>query len=174
MELTMNWNPFTLAELEKVLEDDSNWFLDGGHSLDVYLGRTTRAHADTDIGVFSTDVELLLSQLIQRGYDVYIANKKLTRYLENKFDSTDYNYWIADSTGYRLQILVYTLENDRVLFRRSKRISWPEKDFVLLAGPWRLANPLVTYAFKVTNIDPLQKDMQDIDTLFKVIGSHVT
>lgn len=170
----MEWNPFTLAELEDVLEDNSNWFLDGGHSLDVFLGRKTRDHADIDIGVFSTDTKQLLSQLTQQGFNVLIANRNLTPYSESELQCADYNYWIADSTGYRLQILVYNLENDRVLFRRNKRISWPKADFTLKIKQWRIANPLVTYAFKITNIDPLQKDMQDIDTLFKVIGNQVT
>jgi hypothetical protein len=116
----------------------------------------------------------LLAYLKQQGLTILIANRDLINYEEENFNSTDYNYWVADQTGYRLQVLVYHQEHGRVLFRRNKKISWPTESFLLNVDHWRITNPLVSYAFKVTNLDPFQKDMHDIDRLFSAVSKNVS
>jgi hypothetical protein len=59
----MKWDPMSLDKLSHLLENRTDWFLDGGHALDVFLGIRTREHGDTDIGVFSTNAKQLLAYL---------------------------------------------------------------------------------------------------------------
>jgi hypothetical protein len=166
----VHWKPFTTDELTTMLINSDHWFLDGGHALDTFLRKTTRVHGDIDIGVLSTHSKELLDNFISKGFTVLIANRNLTPYVRDNDSSNDYNYWVTDGENYKVQVLVYTYENSRVLFRRNKEVSWPIENFTLLVDNIKIINPFVSYAFKVTNKSPLPKDLLDIDNLIKAIN----
>lgn len=44
-------------------------------------------------------------------------------------------------------------------------MSWPKDAFVLRKDGLQIVNPLITYAFKITNKDSQEKDLLDIDNL---------
>ena len=161
----MNWQPFSISEIQTLLPDSQTWFLDGGEALDVFLGRQTRLHGDIDIGVLSQDVEHVLSIFIGNGFDVRVANRGLSTYDPNVFDANDYNYWVSDKRFHKLQILVYQVHLDRVSFRRNTDVTWPLTCLTLQHQGYRIINPLVSYAFKITTNQPQQKDLQDIAEL---------
>jgi hypothetical protein len=161
----MNWNPYTVKELTETLEGIDGWFLDGGHALDVFLGKVTRTHHDIDIGVFSSQVEPFLENILEKGLDVYVANRNLVKLNPLGFKETDYNYWVSDESGYRFQVLVYAVDEDFVHFRRNNGITWPKSEFLIRKNGVAVVNPLVSYAFKVTTKSVESKDIHDIAQL---------
>lgn len=168
----MNWLPYTKHELSKALEGIPGWFLDGGESLDLFLGRTTRTHHDIDVGIFSPNIEEFLAKLFNAGYRIYVANRKLVSFSPAEFNLEDYNYWIADRQGYRFQVLKYRLEDGLVYFRRNNKIAWPIASFLIEKSGFSIINPLVTYAFKVTASSVEDKDLADIAKLLEWVTLH--
>ncbi len=166
-----DWKPFTLNELHTALGDCSGWFVDGGEALDLFLGQKTREHGDLDIGVLTSFVPEVLSKLTQQGFQVFIANRQLQP-LATEINPQDYNYWISDGQHYKLQILVYAVQDERVYFRRNPEISWPLEELILEKNGIELINPLVSYAFKVTCSAPQPKDLQDIAQLSHWVGQR--
>jgi len=169
---TLNWNPFSITEVVQLLEPFTGWFIDGGVSLDLFLGRTTREHDDLDIGVFSTHARTLLTELCKAGYNIYIANKKLAAYQDQHFSPSDYNYWVSDGSDFKLQVLAYPVESGNVRFRRNDPVCWPIDHFVVHRNGVPIINPLVSYAFKVTTREPQEKDLNDIRELMSWVGDH--
>jgi hypothetical protein len=169
----MNWKPYTLDELCKSLNGLTDWFLDGGYSLELFLGEAKRSHGDIDIGVYACDAKAFLQALVDREYGVHIANKELALFNQFQFCTDDYNYWIYDKNGYRFQLLVYEVENGKVHFRRNKGVSFPQDSFLITINGIAVINPLVTFAFKVTTKSIEQKDLADIALLSRWVASQV-
>ena len=169
----MNWNPYSIIELSKKLAGTTDWFLDGGYSLELFLEKTSRYHGDIDIGVFSQNTKKLLKYIEGLGLQVYVASKGgVEKYNEYHFTESNFNYWVSDGEFYRFQILVYELKSGRVSFRRNKEISWPESSFIIEKNDIRMVNPLVTYAFKVTTSSVEGKDLSDISLFSNWMAEH--
>lgn len=167
----MNWSPFTLDEVNRLLQRNTGWFIDGGTSLDLFLGYKSRNHEDLDIGVFSSEIEAVLEKIEFAGFEVYVANRDLVAYDSNNFIASDYNYWVSDGEQYKLQILVYKQNGDNIIFRRNPTVSWPISRMILKINDLPVIHPLVTYAFKVTTCEPQEKDLQDIAVLMQKMAS---
>lgn len=169
----MKWKPYSRNELCRKLSGTTDWFLDGGHSLDFFLGESTRDHGDIDIGVFSPDTRDLLKHISDLGFQVFVATKgNLNEYNADSFLDSDHNFWVSDGDYFRFQILVYNLSSDRVYFRRNKNVSWPKRQFIIKKKDVRLVNPLITYAFKVTTSSVEKKDLDDISSLLNWMAKN--
>jgi len=167
----MKWNPYTVIELNKSLAGLPGWFLDGGYSLELILGKSSREHGDIDIGTYSRDAKSLLSSISALGYQIYIANKgNLDPYQETEFSELNNNYWVSDGESFRFQLLVYKLKGGKVYFRRNQEVCWPEADFLIEKNNMKVVNPLITYAFKVTTSTVEEKDLIDISLLLKWVA----
>lgn len=167
----MHWKPFDLNEIQEVLNGFDRWFLDGGLSLDHFLGRSTRSHSDIDIGVLSEDKDDLLSILLKRKFHVLDACAGLQPITSVARQESSYNYWISDGEHYKVQVLVYSTDGDRVIFRRNPSVTWPKDSFILAKDGLRIVNPLVTYAFKITAKSVEPKDLADVGSFMKFIGT---
>lgn len=169
----MNWNPYSITELSQKLSGTTDWFLDGGYSLELFLEKSSRDHGDIDIGVYSRNAKDLLNYIDRLGFQIYIASKgTLATYDEVGFIESNYNYWVSDGEFYRFQILVYRSKSGRVTFRRNKEITWPESSFIIEKKGIRMVNPLVTYAFKVTTSSVEEKDLYDISSFSNWMADH--
>ncbi len=66
------WDPLPLASVVDIFSSARfRWWVSGGHSLDLALGRTWRHHEDTDVGVARHDLPALHALLA--GWDLYVA-----------------------------------------------------------------------------------------------------
>lgn len=166
----MNWKAFTIDELRKLLDEFDCWFLDGGLALDHFFGRNTRTHDDIDIGVLTKDAKALLTVFLECGLEVYDASNGLERVASPDNRELSYNYWVSDGEHYKVQILVYKIEENHVVFRRNSAIKWPKEAFTLTKGDLLIVNPLVIYAFKVTAKSVEPKDLTDVGNLLHLIG----
>lgn len=166
----MKWKPFDINELRHMLRGFDRGFLDGGLSLDQFLEKSTRAHGDIDIGVFSEDAVELLTNFLKSGLSVFDASGGMKPVVSPSHRELSYNYLISVGKHYKVQILVYTVQGDEVVFRRNPAIRWPKSSFILTRGELQIVNPLVLYAFKVTAKSVEQKDLADIISLTDCIG----
>ena len=109
------------------------WWFAGGWAIELFLNRTTRSHADVDIGCFRTDLGALLEQL--PGWDVQIAaDGRLTplRSSASSLVPTAHGLWCrpAGSPCWVLEILVEDREGSDWVFRRDRRIRRNATDIV--------------------------------------------
>ena len=66
------WRPLSCEQIAGLLEDAAfPWWICGGHSIDLLLGRETRAHGDVDIGILRGDQPALFDALA--GFEVHLA-----------------------------------------------------------------------------------------------------
>ena len=82
------------------------------------------------------------------------------------------NYWVSDDEHFKVQVLVYELQGDRVSFRRNPEVTWPLNTFTFQRNALRIVNPLVPYAFKVTNKSIEPKDLLDVSNLLNSIARN--
>ena len=65
------WSGLTPRDVKLALAGDGPWWICGGWAVDLWLGRTTRPHADTDVGCFRCDLPDMLEAMT--GWGVYAA-----------------------------------------------------------------------------------------------------
>jgi hypothetical protein len=110
------------------------WWICGGHALELHLGRSWRAHEDTDLGVVRSDVSLLASVL--RSWDIHVAAAgKLSPWtgtaVRAAFDEN--NLWCRRSPDglWELDVIVGDGNDDMWIYRRDSRIWLPWDQAVL-------------------------------------------
>jgi len=129
-----------------------------------------RQHGDLDIGVLDIHLNNLLKLIQSLDLQVfYCLDQQLwplpSPQALSELPAKVHNFWVADSTAFRFEVLAYGTRGDTVVFRRNPNISWPITDFVIESEGHRWLNPIVTYTFKITNADFRYKDQQDVDQL---------
>lgn len=68
------WAPLTIAEARREFDDcPARWWFSGGVALEMFAGRSWRAHHDVDIGVCRRDAVTVLDHLRRRGWEVVVA-----------------------------------------------------------------------------------------------------
>jgi hypothetical protein len=66
------WEPLGLdSVVEAFSSAPFQWWISGGHALDLHLGRTWRRHEDTDLGVMRRDLSSLHAHLFR--WDLHVA-----------------------------------------------------------------------------------------------------
>ena len=66
------WNALELGDLIQVFERwTARWWISGGVALDLHLGRSWRAHDDSDISILRDDARAL--PLVLSGWDIWVA-----------------------------------------------------------------------------------------------------
>jgi hypothetical protein len=167
-----DWQPAEVAAIQQHLGRFHNWCLCGGKSLDWLLGRTTREHGDTDIGVFRSDLISCLKQIgAQR---VYLCQPpgSFTPWDGSEVPASVHDIWVTDPPGrhWVLQIMVYDDLDDEVVYRRDPRIRWPKAKHAILVRGISIVNPVVALLFKLNKAKLETKDGQDLRTLIEELG----
>jgi hypothetical protein len=66
------WAPLTVAETAELFAPATfRWWIGGGQALELFAGRTWRAHGDMDVGVCRADAPAAAELL--RGWDLHVA-----------------------------------------------------------------------------------------------------
>jgi len=67
--VTDQWNPLTVEQVfDRFSSLDVDWWIAGGHAIDLFLGWQTRPHADIDIEMFRSDRDVLFD--VFDGWDL--------------------------------------------------------------------------------------------------------
>ncbi|MFN3766899.1 MAG: hypothetical protein ACK4TD_00885 [Ectopseudomonas guguanensis] len=161
------WSPLSTPQLQRHLGDFNEWVLCGGNSVDEWLGRTTRTHADTDIGVFRSQLENCLSRFDRRQVFLCDPPGHHRQWDGKQVAIGVHDIWISDYEGdnWLLQIMVFDDEGDEVFYRRDPRIRWPKHCHGISVNQVRLLNPLITLLYKANRKTLEAKDAMDIGNL---------
>ncbi|MDQ6696839.1 MAG: amino acid transporter [Actinomycetota bacterium] len=129
------WAPLSVAATVEVLSAvQFRWWFSGGLALELHVGRSWRAHDDTDVGVARRDATALLSVL--EGWDIRVAAAgRLTPWTGEQLDAALHrnNLWCRRSTNgpWLLDVTISEGDDDTWVYRRDHRIRIPWADAVL-------------------------------------------
>ena len=168
--LPSSWHPIEVETLQKELGNFDAWVLCGGHSVDQLVGRNTRPHGDTDIGVFRSQLLACLSNIKQDRVFLCAPSKMHIPWSGGEIDLSIHDIWIADSKKQHwiFQIMVFDDDGEIVMYRRDPRITWTKKSHFILRNGIRILNPLVTFLYKSNKSKLEQKEVADIAVLIEM------
>ena len=163
------FEPLTVAETAELLRDVSfPWWICGGWSIDLFLGRQTREHADVEVGVLRRDQCALFAAL--EHFEIHLARDgRLTELTAGQRSSgltrPDHGFWCRPRgrAAWVLEILLNEGEGGDWIFRREATIRQP-LDVVVREtedGVPYLA-PEVQLLFKAKALRP--RDQQDFES----------
>ncbi|WP_339730477.1 hypothetical protein [uncultured Gimesia sp.] len=104
-----SWQSLPVADIQSTFGGFTNWVLCGGRSIDWILGKTTREHGDTDIGVFRSDLIACLNSIDQQR--VYLCDPpgQLLAWDGISIPEHVHDIWItnADYGHWTIQLMIY-------------------------------------------------------------------
>ena len=163
------WELVDLFQISGLLEGFGNWVLCGGRSVDLLLGRQTRSHGDTDVGIFRSDIFDCLSQLKQTQPYLCDPPGHLVRWQGQAIDRHVYDVWLADRKRKKwvLQLMVFDDDAEFVFFKRNRRIKWNKAAHSLAVDGLAVLNPWITLLYKSNQTELEPKDVSDIVALIE-------
>ncbi|MCO8127538.1 amino acid transporter [Acidimicrobiia bacterium EGI L10123] len=153
------WQPASLDEVvERFALAPFRWWIAGGHALDLHVGRSWRAHADTDVGICRTDARQLPGVL--DGWEIAVAAAGELRLWSGEalsLDRHENNLWArSEADGpWELDVIVGEGDAEGWRYRRDPRLRLPWEEVVLRTrdGVPYLA-PEVQLLFKAKGLRP--------------------
>lgn len=176
MPIPTSWKPLAVSELQSHLGQFRDWILCGGFSVDLLLGKSTRTHADIDIGVFRSQlIECLNSIGIDRVFLCYPPGSGNHIPWDGSHINADvHDIWISDlkREHWLVQIMVFDDEGDNVFYRRDQRINWPKHSHLIFVDTVRILNPLITFLYKTNKSFIAEKEVMDINALISAVPNN--
>ncbi len=122
------WEPLDpVAAADLFASFPARWWIAGGWTIDLFVGRQTRTHADTDILIHRRDFPRLYAQL--PGWEIHAAGRPPGHGLEfwpegRPIPDEVHDIWCRPTVGapWGLQFMLLDTEGDRWIFRRDRRI----------------------------------------------------
>lgn len=162
--MTTYWiEPAPVSELPKILRRFTGpWWVAGGHAIDLYLGRTTRAHVDLDVALRRVDQFELQTAL--SGWDLWVADDgTLVPWPAGEpLGDAHHEVWARRSPtdAWCLEILFEATVGDRWVYRRDDRVSMPIDDIGIVRAQLPALHPAIQLLYKSSN--PRDKDTLDL------------
>ena len=163
-EPTAPWAPLSVGEaVEAMTPFPARWWISGGWALELHVGRSWRAHDDTDVGVLRRDAPTLLDTLA--GWEVFVAARGRLRPWAGeplREAARENNLWCrrSDDGPWRLDVPLGAGDDDAWAYRRDPevRVPWAEAVLSTREGVPYLA-PQLQLLFK--SAAPRPKDHHD-------------
>ena len=156
------WEPFRVTDVQELMAGaDILWWLSGGEALDVFLGRSSRPHADIDISLRRSDLRPFREHVFAR-LDLKIAHDGRLRVLsDGALDDDVHGLWARETEHgpWRLQINLEPVDGGEWVYRREPRIRLPIERVVRRRGSLPYVDPAVQLLWKAK--DTRAKDEQD-------------
>lgn len=138
------------------------WWVSGGWAIDLWLGRTSRAHADFDVGCRRDSVRQFVDAL--EGWDGFRAHGGELESLTGAPDLASGSVWLkrSDAPTWDLQLMPEDVVADAWRYRRDRRIVAPVRSIT-----WRTSadllvlRPEIQLLYKAKDVRP--KDQADFD-----------
>jgi len=123
-----DWEPMSIAEVEQRFAPGGiDWWIAGGHAIDLFLGWETRPHADLDVEMFRSDRAALFG--IFEGWDLRVASDgQLLSWSEaEEIDDGVFGVWLRPepSDPWKLEIMLADGDRTEWRFRRDPSITMP-------------------------------------------------
>ncbi|HEX3334139.1 MAG TPA: hypothetical protein VHS57_07345 [Acidimicrobiales bacterium] len=125
------WEPLTPAAVRTVLAGSGvRWWIAGGWSLDLLVGRQTRRHADIDVIVLRADAPVVRAHLA--AWDLHVADPPGAGTLRpwpvgEQLEPELHDVWARRAPGqpWRFQIMLDEAEGEEWVYRRHPRVRRP-------------------------------------------------
>jgi aminoglycoside-2''-adenylyltransferase len=162
------WLPLTVVQTAELLAGlRAQWWIAGGWAIDLFLGRQTRPHADTDVLVLRRDQQHVWRHLFRAGWEVWAVDRPghLTRCRRGEILRKDaHDAWCRPNqdSPWALEVILEETLGDRWVYRRDSRATMPLREIGLktVDGIPYLA-PEVQLLFKSKS--PRSKDEADFE-----------
>jgi len=120
------WEPMSVIEAsERFTEAGIDWWIAGGHAIDLFLGWETRPHADLDIEMFRSDRAILFDMF--DGWDLHVVSDgQLVPWDDPRgLDDSVFGVWLRPSEDDPWQLEIMLADGDRTewRFRRDESIT---------------------------------------------------
>jgi hypothetical protein len=169
-----HWRPLEVGAIQSHLGAFRAWCLCGGQSLDWMIGRATRPHGDTDIGVFRSDLRTCLEAIGAARVFLCEPPGDLVPWDGADVPVRVHDIWIVDPSGqyWVLQIMVFDDAGDSVLYRRDPRIRWSKAAHAVTVQDLPVLNPVVTLLFKTNRPRLEDRDCLDLQVLIEEVARY--
>ncbi|NLN18159.1 MAG: GNAT family N-acetyltransferase [Firmicutes bacterium] len=143
----------------------------GGWALDLFHGRQTRAHADTDIVICRRDQNLLFAAF--PGWEVYRTQAPgLALWTGDNCLQTAPNVWLRgdQDSPWSLEVMFLDTEGDAWIYRRNTSIRGPIDDVGLVTSdgvPY--LRPEIQLLYKGGSSDLREKDTKDLLNILPIL-----
>lgn len=120
-----DWEPMSIAEVRQRFEtSDIDWWIAGGHAIDLFLGWETRTHGDLDVEMFRADKAALFD--IFDGWDLHVVSDgQRTPWTDpGRLDDDIYGVWLrpTPSAPWQLEVMFAGGDRSQWRFRRDPSI----------------------------------------------------
>jgi len=110
------------------------WWISGGLALDLFVGRSWRAHGDTDVGVLRRDVSRL--RTVMKSWDIQVAAAGILSIWRGQVldpEEHENNLWCRKDPlqPWCLDVTIGEGDEERWIYRRDPQISAKWKSAVL-------------------------------------------
>jgi hypothetical protein len=128
------WEPMGISELSGLLADaPCRWWVTGGRSYELHLGRSWREHGDTDVGICRRDVAAFTAHL--HPFDVSVAAAGRLRPFRGEEllgERHENNLWCRRAPGgpFVLDVAIGDGDESRWVYRRDVTLSRPWDEVV--------------------------------------------
>jgi hypothetical protein len=126
-----SWEPLTPAPISGLFAGSGvRWWIAGGWSLDLLVGRQTRRHADIDVTVLRADVGAVRAHFA--NWDLHVADPPGTGRLRpwrvgEELAPDLHDVWCRRTPGepWRFQLMIDDAEDEVWVYRRHARVRRP-------------------------------------------------
>jgi len=124
---------------------------------------------DIDIGVFRSQLTSCLRSIGKEQIFLCTAPGTQTAWDGSAVNAAVHDIWVSDTLQehWLLQIMVFDDEDEKVIYRRDRRIFWSKKSHSLNIGDVRVLNPLITFLYKTNKTKIDEKEITDIMALIE-------
>jgi len=125
------WRPLSVRQTaELMIGLEVEWWIAGGWAIDLFLDRTTRDHADTDVLVLRRDQVRVCLHFLNAGWDLWGVDRPdhlrpLKR--DETVPSSVNDIWCRPDrrSAWALQLMLGESEGKSWIYRRDREVSLP-------------------------------------------------
>ena len=127
------WRPLTIDDVQhRFARFDGNWWIAGGHAIDLFVGWVTRPHDDIDVEIFRKDRDVLFD--VFEGWDLHVVGHGGLVPWVRRTDIAPHVFgvWGRPSTEepWAVEVMLADGNQARWRFRRDPDISLPGEDLI--------------------------------------------
>jgi hypothetical protein len=169
-----DWAPVTPPAAATLLNGyPGRWWVAGGWSIDLFLGRQTRPHADIDIAVLRCEQHLLRAHFA--GWDIRVAHEgELTQWIAgDRLVTPQHQFWARPDAQakWTLEFLLEDNEGGDWLYRRDAGVRLPLAQIGRMdAGGVPYLCPEVSLLYKAKGAE-IERNAMDFEAALPKLGT---
>jgi len=172
-----NWQALSVPDVARIFRPlGLTWWIAGGWALDLYLGRPSREHLDTDVSILRQD-HLRAQQLLGRDWQLFKTKQPglapwppgevLPSYVSDVWVRRD------DDSPWAFQLMLEDVEEGQWVYRRLPAIRRPLAEICLLTDegiPY--LRPEIQLLYKGGSSGRRPKDLADLKRMLPLLAER--